>query len=389
MKTAPANTGMRLERLEGWLREDPVNPLLLADTCDAALDEGAHERARTLVERARALGLDQRPWTLRLARACLAARDAPRARELLQAALAEGLDAALVDHGLAVLAFREGRWHACRDLLMPWLARGCAASGDVRPAIQALWLRASHHLQKLDEAWAWVEQVRIDGTLAAEVQGIAALIAVDGGRFADARVLADAALAARDDHPDALVARACVALAEGDGATAERLLDRALQAAPDDGRILGTLGLAHLHTGRLVDAQAALAQAVAGSMAAHIGTWHALGWTHLLQGDRAAATEAFAQALALDGNFAESHGAMGLVLALGGNPDRAQHHLAVALRLDPRNVTGRYAQALLQGEAGRDRLQALAAHLLDRPGLFGGTLADAVRRATSPGPSAG
>jgi hypothetical protein len=74
---------------------------------------------------------------------------------------------------------------------------------------------------------------------------------------------------------------------------------------------------------------------------------------------------------------------------LGGNPDRAQHHLAVALRLDPRNVTGRYAQALLQGEAGRDRLQALAAHLLDRPGLFGGTLADAVRRATSPGPSAG
>ena len=115
-------------------------------------------------------------------------------------------------------------------------------------------------------------------------------------------------------------------------------------------------------------------------MPGHIGSWHALGWTRLLLRDLADARGAFEQALALDGSFAESHGAMGLVLALQGDAAQAGRHLAIAGRLDPRNVSGRFAEAVLRCEAADpQRLQALVARLLDRPGLFGGRLADAVR----------
>ena len=54
----------------------------------------------------------------------------------------------------------------------------------------------------------------------------------------------------------------------------------------------------------------------------------------------------------------------------------AERHLAIAMRLDPRNVSARYTQALLRGEAADlERLHALIRKLLDRPGVFGARLA--------------
>jgi Flp pilus assembly protein TadD len=101
----------------------------------------------------------------------------------------------------------------------------------------------------------------------------------------------------------------------------------------------------------------------------------------LLQQDLAGARKAFEQALALDGNFAESHGALGLLLALQGDAGRAERQLAIAARLDPSNVTGRFAQAILRGEAAdAERLQALVQRLLDRPGPFGQRSAETVLR---------
>jgi cytochrome c-type biogenesis protein CcmH/NrfG len=179
-----------------------------------------------------------------------------------------------------------------------------------------------------------------------------------------------------------LVARASVALARNQPEAAIAALRRALAAAPQDGRTLGTMGLALLRTQDLAGAQQHL-EAALQALPTHIGSWHALGWTRLLRGDRGGAFAAFPAALALDCNFAESHGALGLLLVLAGDAEAAERHLLLADKLDPGNVTARFARAVQQGGAtDPHRLQALAQRLLDRPGFFGGKLSDAVIGAT-------
>jgi tetratricopeptide (TPR) repeat protein len=270
-------------------------------------------------------------------------------------------------------------------LVQPWLqdsARSVPAE-DLQ-ALQLLWLRATHALGLVQEARAWLGQAAPAGELPPALAAAASLLAVDADDFAAAKSLADAALAALPGQPEALVARATVALAEGDAAAARDLLLPALERNAEDGRTWATLGLASLQAQELVAAQRQLERAVA-LMPDHVGSWHALGWTRLLRHDLAGAGQAFEQALALDRNFAESHGGVGLVLALRGEHAAARRHLALAARLDPRNVTGGYAQALLAGEASdAQRLQQLAARLLDRPGFFDASLREAYQRAMKP-----
>jgi len=177
---------------------------------------------------------------------------------------------------------------------------------------------------------------------------------------------------------EALVASATVALAEQQGLRAVELFERALRVNPEDGRARSGLGLAWLQLRELARARQHL-EAALPRVPSHVGTWHALGWTRLLQGERAAALEAFRGALQQDRNFAESHGAVGLALALQGQSAEAARHLDLAERLDASGVTARYARALLEGEASDVvRLRTLARRLLDRPGFFGGRLTDSL-----------
>ena len=85
-------------------------------------------------------------------------------------------------------------------------------------------------------------------------------------------------------------------------------------------------------------------------MPGHIGTWHALGWCHIAGQRLAEARACFERALALDRNFAESHGGLGIVSAMEGERDAAAESVERALRLDPKCLSARYAQALLSGE---------------------------------------
>jgi Flp pilus assembly protein TadD len=239
-------------------------------------------------------------------------------------------------------------------------------------------LRASHQEGLLEEAWKWVAESAAAGDLQAPAAGVASLIAVDLGFFAEAKQMALADIEAGAAGREALVARATVALAEGDTATARDCLRPALAVHADDGRTWSTLGMASLQARDLVAARSQFARA-SQLMPGHVGTWHGLGWSCLLLQDRPGALSAFQQALRLDETFAESHGAVGLVLALGGRMEEAEHHLARADRLDRRNLTSRYARALVRGQVqDLQALRQLAEKLLDRPGLFGRRLIDNV-----------
>lgn len=377
-------TPARLELLEGFLREDPENPMLLADACETAIACGRHERALALLDTAQRLGLDAPEWTFRRAQLCIARRELDQAAALLEGLRRAAGEHPAISHDLAYVAFLQGDMAACRRLLAPWLEGEGTAHLSLDAAqlepMQALWLRAMHRGQWLEEAWSWVENQTAARKLLPVAQGVASLLAIDTDHLERALGLADAALAVRPAHHEALVARATVALAQGANAAAQQLLQRALQSNGEDGRTWSTLGFASLQARNMPQAQAQLERAV-GFMPGHIGTWHALGWARLLQGNQAGALEAFRQALGLDRNFAESHGAVGLVLAVAGQTAEARHHLEVAQRLDPANVTGRYALAVLSGDAGDvARLSALAAKLLDRPGFFGARLGEVFAR---------
>jgi Tfp pilus assembly protein PilF len=346
----PANDA-RVRRLQQYLLQDPDNGELLAATCDAAIEAGAHECVQGCIASARTLNLPWPPWAERTARLAL--------------------ERAIAD-------FQRGDMGSARDQVAAWV------TGDEprepleswRLPMQVLWLRATHRCGLVLEAVAWAQRQGKQGSLHPAAAGVASLAAVDTDDFKLAERLAGDALQAGAASQEALVALASVALARRDAGAAKDLLRQALSTSPDEGRTHSLMGLVHLQARDFAQAQASFETALA-TMPAHVGTWHGLGWARLLQGDRARAADAFDRALELDRNFAESHGAVGLMLLLAGRGREANHHLDLADRLDRANVTGRYARALVAGEAGHAQaLHALADRLLDRPGLFGRRLRD-------------
>jgi len=106
-----------------------------------------------------------------------------------------------------------------------------------------------------------------------------------------------------------------------------------------------------------------------------------MGWSQLVQRKMDSARSSFESALALDRNFAESHGGLAVVLALENDVQGAREHVERALRLDPGNLSGRFAQAILKGEINNpDAFQELVHRLLShqaRP-LGGGSMWDSV-----------
>ncbi|HSW18711.1 MAG TPA: tetratricopeptide repeat protein, partial [Ramlibacter sp.] len=110
----------------------------------------------------------------------------------------------------------------------------------------------------------------------------------------------------------------------------------------------------------------------------HIGTWHGLGWTQLLLQDLDGARASFETALELDRNFAENHGGLAVILALQKQAQAAREHIELAQRLDRANLSSRYAQALLSGEAqDTQAIQRLAQRLLGgRKAPLGGQMSD-------------
>lgn len=197
--------------------------------------------------------------------------------------------------------------------------------------------------------------------------GIASLIALDAQRFDLASEWSIAVLSrleAAEQPMEALVAQASLALAKNDAARARELALAALRSNLNDGRSWSTYAFAEL-----LASEAALAvehfEIALKVMPDHIGTWHGLGWSQLVQRRLPSARSAFETDLAFDRNFAESHGGLAVVLALENDAHMADEHARRALRLDPGSLSGRFAQAILQGEiSDSDAFEELVRRLL-------------------------
>lgn len=389
----------RLDRLDGFLRDDPSNNALLIDAFETALSCGEWERASLYLKQGRTLHAEPLAWRLREGDFWLAQQRYDEALEVLEtltntpqppAGFAE-----VLLHNLAFIELRHGRYADCIARLAPVLEASNAAVGaeSERPliatrALQQLWLRALHRDGEISRAMAWTLQAEQQRRLDAQAAGIASLIAVDASDFAAAQRWSAASLGdgAQAASPvEGLVTQASLALAARDAARATYFADAALQRQPGDGRAWSTRGFASLLANDLPAAHSAFLQALS-AMAQHIGTWHGMGWTQILQGDLAGAYTSFDTALALDRNFAESHGGLAVVLAMQSLHKEAKEQAELALRLDKSNLSGRYAQALLSGEVKDTQdLKRLARRLLGgRAGPLGGDMADLVSPSAAP-----
>jgi Flp pilus assembly protein TadD len=362
-----ADAIQRLDTLEGYLRHDPNNAPLLADAFDVALQAGEWARAEFHLRHAQALGADALAWGWREAHWHLAQHQWDEAGISLRALAAHpGLTAAMRPmwaHDMAYLALRRGDFAAGLEQLAPWV-EPVGPAEPLDPALQVLWLRLAHRLNRHQEAMAWARARWQAGQLAAPASGVASLIALDADEALLGLQWAEHALHHDGEQQEALVARATLALAENNAALSRGLLERALSRNADDGRALSALAFTDLLDRRL-DAACDRFRMAVQRMPGHIGTWHGLGWALLLQGRLDEARHAFETALDLDRNFGESHGGLAVALAMQGLPAEAEQSIERALRLDRAGMSAQYARAVLRGEA-RDpqAIRQLATRLL-------------------------
>jgi tetratricopeptide (TPR) repeat protein len=352
-----------LDQLERYLEIDPGNDTLRVSAFETALRGGRLDRAKAHLDVAFRDQAASPAWGLRRAHWLIASRDWTAARAQLQA-LRQLADAppSLIEcafHDEALVALLTGEFDRGIELLEP-LAAGPACP----PALQALWLRLLHRVNRLDEAFAaakgWDEQA----VATAEARAVASLVALDSGDLLASKRWSDAAFAQQSQALEAIVARASVAMGEQEPQRAMQLLAPAMQRHPNDGRVRSAMAFTLLLQGQLEDASREFQAAVA-LMPSHVGTWHGQGWCELLQRRYASALDAFERALALDRNFAETHGGLAVVHARRGDRDAAMQAIERAMRLNKHGFAARYAQAVLEGKADdADAMRALAGSVL-------------------------
>lgn len=358
----------RLDRLEGFLREDPANTTLLGDAFEVALQCGEWERARFHLAHGSALEPANVKWKLREAEFLLARHEYEGAVELLRQIQSQANPGSelhwVTAQDLAFAEFQRGRYAQCVELLCP-----LAEAGSARPpsgSLQQLWLRALHRTGQLELAMRWATNAERQGSLDAGAAGIASLIAFDLDDYAMAQRWVDMAKAGSSSSClEASVARAGLAMARQNRQEAVAAADEALGLNPQEGRAWSIRAFAQLIAGGAQEAEASFAQAVR-YMPQHVETWQGQGWCQLLLGHLPQAQASFESAVRLDPDAAESHSGLAMCLVLQQKEEAARAALARALVLDAADPAANCVKAILDGKlSGPAAARELVA------GLFG------------------
>lgn len=342
----------RLSRLEGYLSEDAANAQLLADVADLQLQLGLWAEAK--VSLARVLEIDPSSPTARYRLAVVerVAGRAPAAQRLLAALVAEGHRHPAVQQELARAEAQLGRWEAVLEALRSLPVDALPA--DEADTVRLLRVRALHHLGDLQGALTEAAAWRAARGAALPTVGIAAMatLHLDAEQLeAAAELIASAAPDQLAGNAELATAAGFVELSRGHADAALSLLRQGAHQQPSLGRAHLGLGLAAAYAGDLPRAVEALKAATAATPS-HLGSWHALAWMQMLNGDLAGAEKSLLSALAQDANFGETHGGLALLAALRGDRSAAQQHLRTGARLDPQAVNVAVAGVALQQGGG-------------------------------------
>jgi Tfp pilus assembly protein PilF len=241
-----------------------------------------------------------------------------------------------------IAANNLGAWYQLNDRLaeaIPLLEQAAAGSLFPDERSRALANLAKAHLRRDDVVAA---MATAEAAHAARrnnrSRSVLALALVRGRRLDDCRRVIAAAPAEGLDHPDMLLARAELALAEGRHADAGLLLDEFTRH--DDlakrNKSLLEAGIACLQHGQPAEAERLLL-AIADDPRMVSKARVNLGVGLAMAGNTATALDRFREAVAADRTSADAHGNLAKALLLAGRRDEALRHFATCRRLSGRS----------------------------------------------------
>jgi tetratricopeptide (TPR) repeat protein len=355
---------MRLQTLLGYLKHDSNNLELIAEAVNVAFDTGNLDQAGILIEQYRI----QAPLTKSLVNVeglvALRSGRLEDAAGAFDALLTQGTNEPSVRFNRAWVHALKNEHTAALDLLDD-------ATIAAVPRAASLKVQMMHHLGQIEEALAegqaMVEKNPQDDTLL----GALSVAAMDADDMALARHYADQA----KGGADALTTQGLLRLNDDDPAASLVYFEKALTEQQDAPRAWLGKGLGLLAMGDNKAAGEALTRG-AEIFGDHLGSWIAVAWTQFIGKDLKSARTTFERALALDENFAETHGGLAVLDVAEGDHESAKRRANIALRLD-RECFGAMLAKMLLHEAGGNAAaaQQIWERAMDLPaGVNGKTL---------------
>ena len=337
---------MHAALLLAYRKRDPENAKLACDIADELIEQSAYIAALRVLRDLPGSSWDLPEVQNRVARCALATGSYQIAIEQLRALLAAGERDMCREHDLAYALLCAKQL----DEAMVALRHATDYFGEIR---ELLILRARIHLSKGCQSEA-IEATRaaiLQDSSDATALGIQALAFLDGSCLAEAAGAARIAISIDPLQYEALLVESTLLLWAHDASRARELFERILIKNPRCGRTL--LGCGHLamREGDYKRAENFFLQS-ALIMPEHIGAWHALAWSQLLQGDMNAARSSFETAEELDRNFSDTHAGLAIIAMLDGEINKAERLTTLATRLAPNSTTACCARALLSHVRG-------------------------------------
>ncbi|MEO7065613.1 MAG: tetratricopeptide repeat protein [Rhodanobacter sp.] len=352
----------RDSRLRAFVERDPLNPILLCDLLDELLAEG---RVDDALAQLRASPSEMRTLPavrFREARCALVHHDFLAVAALLQPLMDQvaGVPAGIA-HDLAYAQFALGHLDDALQVLA-----ATQPQGEDAVAVAVLKARIYYQQLRYDDALDVLQPIT-DGPRLAEALGLRAILLLDKGEMAEASSAAGQALGINPMQYEAMIVRGTVALEEQQLELSQAVFEQVLTVDPHSGRALLGMGENQMLRAAVPEARALIERA-SEEMPQHIGTWHALAWCQLLEGDLQGAARSFERAFAIDRTFGETHGGMALVSALRGERRAAEESIKRAMRLAPHGLSARYAQSVLLLDAGQpEAAQEIVDSILQQP----------------------
>lgn len=341
---ASMRQGPTLEQILGFLAQDPANTTLLADAAARAFEAGDQELSSQLIQRY--ADLKPLPDSLINLQGLIAIsqKKYEEAIETLAGLRAQGTDNPALRFNLAWANAMVGAWQAALDLL----DEESLAASYRAPTLK---IQMLHHLGNLDEALACGEMLAERYPDDQSLMGALANVAIDAEKADLALEYAKRA----GDNSDGQATLGILAMNDQDVIGALPIFEEVLRKDPRNARALVGKGLGLLSCGDPQGGATVLDQG-AEQFGIHSGSWMAAGWAYFVARDYPAARLRFEKAMALDPNFAETHGGIAVLDALEGKWEASARECEIALRLDKACFGAALAKSLLLQQRGHPQM---------------------------------
>jgi tetratricopeptide (TPR) repeat protein len=348
-----------LARFRGYLAQDPKNLNLCYEIIDVQTRLGEYQPARAEISTALKIFPNDAGLRFRLATLDIASGQSADAAHTLRAMQSEGIDNSVIRYNLGYALMLQGDYESAKAVF-----ETIPLDDPQAPRVRVMLARCLHHLDEMEKGIELIRDFVASHTQDADALGVLALMEWDEGHNAEAVAAAKRALESDPNNIEAGIVMGTHALDEQNIEEAKADFNRVIQRHKNNGRAWSGLGLAHMADIDLANAMPALQNATE-YMPDHIGTWHALAWCQIVQGDLAGARKNLEAGLALNRNFSESHGGLAVIAAMEQRYDDAEPLIRRALRLDPNSFSGRFAQSLVMNRTDPENAAKMIRDILD------------------------